>query len=251
MGNKKGGGGGGSQQISPSKEYGEIFNIFQKRVVPGYRKFAAQERLLKPLTPLAEQGITELPGFQEQLTGAFERYTPTAELTGPLKETYANYITPILQSQGALTPELKRQATQEFAARSGMAGMANTAPSLFGEGLNREIYRQKRYGEAFNQALQLTSQIPSLEQADYARTLGYAQGMQGLRGTVMQDLAAAENARIGAFGQLFNPTAAGVGSAVGFNANAAAAQQNAQSQKKGNTTGAAIGAVGTVAAALL
>src|SRR4029434_468565 len=133
MGNKKGGGGGGDSQISPSKEYGEIFNIFQKKVVPGYRKFAAQERLLKPLTPLAEQGITALPGFQQQLTGAFERYTPTAELTGPLKETYENYITPILQSQGRLTPQLEREETQQTAARHARSGMDTTTRGLYSD----------------------------------------------------------------------------------------------------------------------
>jgi hypothetical protein len=173
----------------------------------------------------------------------------------------------ISASGGALTPQLTRQATQEAAARNAAAGMATTTPGIFGEALNRDVYRQTRYSNAVNQALGLTSGVSGLDTqalnnaigaggalqglgaAEFQRPLQYALGQQGLRGTVMQDLAAAENARIGAFSSLFNPTAAGVGSAYGFNANAAAARENAQSQKKGNTTGAVIGAVGTVAAA--
>jgi hypothetical protein len=147
--------------------------------------------------------------------------------------------------------------------------MATTTPGLFAEALNRDVYRQNRFAQAVNQALGITSGVSGLDTQSIANAIGaggalagygtqafqrplqYALGMQGLRGSTMQDLAGAEQARIGAFSGLFNPVSAGVGSMVGFNANAAAAQQNAESQKKGNTSGAAIGAIGTIAGALL
>jgi hypothetical protein len=287
MGNKKGGGGGGGSEIHPSQEYQKIFNIFQKQVVPGYRKFARQERLIKPLAPLAEQGIAELPGQQAALTAGYEAgaqdipqarqwlqeaygsRVPVEQLTSPLMAALnaPGGAAEISASGGALTPQLGRLADQQALSLASRAGMGTTQPGLASAYLNRDIFRQKRYGDAVTQALGLTSGVSGLDTqalnnaigaggalqgygaAEFQRPLQYALGQQGLRGTVMQDLAAAEQAQIGAFGGLFNPTAAGVGSMIGFNANAAAARENAQSQKKGNTTGAVIGAVGTVAAA--
>jgi hypothetical protein len=320
MGGLFGGGGGPAPQIRPSQEYQKIFNIFQKQVVPGYEKFVAGQPALGQISDIAQQGATALPGYQQMLNQAYQAGTktpaeaeswlrsayasrtsepmlrnqlaaqygtavPTGALTGPLMQTYQNYLTPILQSQGRLTPQLQREATQQAAARNAMGGMATTNPGMFAEALNRDKYREARYGNALNQAMGLTQNVSGLDTAGLNRALQYTQGMEGLnqgqlqnaltagqgvvgfrqqpfsnalqyaqassglRGTAMQDLAGAYNQGIGAFTQLLNPAATGVSSAVGFNANAQAAAQNAAANNKSGTTTGILSAVGSVAAA--
>jgi len=102
-----------------------------------------------------------------------------------------DYLNPILQSGGALTPEGERTATQEAAARNAAAGMATTTPGLFSEALNREQYRQQRYNQAYQQATGATGLLGQLtgEQAGItgqeAGIIGQQGQLAGLRGNII------------------------------------------------------------------
>src|SRR5215469_4445872 len=231
-----------AQTISPSQEYSKMLNVFQRQAYPAFQKWAGKQPLLTQATDLSQQNLAALPQYQAALTSgyttaqqqlpgladmirsAYGQATPTSQLTGPLMQTYENQITPILQSGGALTPELSRLATQQAAARNAAAGMATTMPGLFAEALNRDQYRQARYNNALNQAMQLTGQVSGLGQqglslaqgaagslygigqAPFQNALAYATGQQGLGAQTAQQLYGAEMAPIGAWQAAFNPT---------------------------------------------
>jgi hypothetical protein len=128
----------------------------------------------------AYQSATPTGQLTNIIRNAAGQAVPERQLTSPLMATYRNYLTPILQTGGALTPQLTRQATQEAAARNAAAGMATTMPGLFGEALNRDVYRQQRYGTALNQALGLTGQVSSLDTAALQRGIAESQAISGL-----------------------------------------------------------------------
>jgi hypothetical protein len=273
------------QQINPSQEFSKIIDVFRKKELPAYQKYITGEPLLQQQRTLAQQQYGELPGLLSNLQGAYEAGTgnvpmaedwiksnflqsvPTQQLTGPLMQTYQDYLQPILQSGGALTGQLSRQASQDALKYAGLAGMANTDPALFSAALNRDVYRQQRYGTALNQALGLTQDVSGLDSAAVQRALlagqgitqldqqrqqnalNYALGRTGLIGSTMQDLGSALGTGISAFTQLLDPSSSAVSSAINFNANARQAAANAASNKNQSTTSGLLSLAGSVAIA--
>jgi hypothetical protein len=306
--------------INPSKEYSKILDLTTQKTIPAWQDFTASQPLLQGITTLANQQMNQLPGMQGQLTTAYNKEqanlpwatnlvksayaagtpeanlantlksaygaaVPVGQLTSPLMATYKNYLNPILQSGGALTGQLSRQASQDALKYSGLGGMATTNPALFGAALNRDVYRQQRYGTALNQALGLTQDVSGLDTAAMQRALGYAGGVEalnqgglnraltagqgvtglgqqgfqntlnyllgrtGLTGTTMGDLASAFNTGVGGFTQLLDPASSVVSSATNFNANARAAAANAGANQTNSLIGTAGSVIGSIAIA--
>jgi hypothetical protein len=299
------------------QEFRKVYNAFGRLEYPAYRGFVQQEPALNLANQLTMANVAQEPAFEKQLTSAFQAIpptgqyqgairsaygqqvpmgqmtnilrnayqsaTPTSQLTGPLMATYRNYLTPILQSGGALTPQLTRQATQEAAQRNALAGMATTSPGLFAEALNRDVYRQQRYGTALGQAEGLASQVSGLDTAALTRamgytgalsglgtqslgnaityanamrgmdlgnvqqTLGYINALQGLRQGPIENLLNVERAGTSNFAQLLNPTQQYAQDVFNTNYNAAAASNIANANKQAGLAGSAIGTTGQVA----
>lgn len=268
-----GGGGGNVQTISPSEEYRKMLNIFQSQAYPAFQKFAAKQPLLQAATGLATQNLANLPAYQKLFTGgyniaqqaipgladmirsAYQGATPTGVLKSPLLGTYGGMLSNIVGGGGALPGGLARQATQEAFQASARAGMQNTNQAIASDLLNREQYRQQRYGTALNQMLGIGNQITGIDtaalqraqgaagslyglaQAPMQNALAYAQGMQGLGAQTAQQLYGAEMAPIGAWQALFNPVGQNVADVLNYNLNA----QNSANIANQNKTGAIIG----------
>jgi len=285
--------------INPSKEFSKILDVFQNKELPAYQQFSANEPLLSGANRLAMNVAGQLPSLtqalqsgygsavnayrqtvnpqllQTALQNAYRGAVPTQQLTSPLLQTLQGQINPILQSGGALTPQLQRQATQEAAARNAAAGMATTTPGLFAEALNRDVYRQQRYNTALQQALGVTQGISGLDTAALQRALGYTQGaegisqanlqqalqrfglglsygqgLQGLNIGALQGLIGAEQAQTGAFSGLLGLPANVTTNAIEFNRNAEAAANIAGANQKAGTTSGLLGLGGSIAIAV-
>jgi hypothetical protein len=126
--------------------------------------------------------------------GALRSATPTGQLTGPLLATLRNYLTPTLQSQGALTPQLARAATQQALGAEAQAGMANTNAGIAAQLLNRDVYRQQRYNTALQQAMGIGQDVSGLDTAALQRTLGTTQAVSALDTANLQRALAAGQA---------------------------------------------------------
>jgi hypothetical protein len=215
--------GGGAEAPPPRSlrgELGDIFKVFRRQELPLYRQFARREPLLSGARELALQGPGQLPALEQTLSGAYGQLpavsqlqgtlsraygqlpatpelmgmvrsaygqaVPTPGLTGPLFQTYQQQITPVLQSGGALTPQMARDVTQQT--RAGFAARGNVLgnQALGRELLNRDIYRQQRYNQALQQGMGVTGAISGLDTAALQRGLGAATGLQQLGGTGLQ-----------------------------------------------------------------
>jgi Chaperone of endosialidase len=280
-----GGDGGGAKTISPSQEYGKILNIFQKQALPAYNRWVGTQPLLQEATGLAQQQYAALPSYQADLTQAYQgsrqlpgqlsdlialagtHAVPESALEPALWQTYQHQLTPILQSGGALTPEQEANVRAKTFDLAAQMGMGHTTGTLGTELLNRDEYRQQRYGTALNQALGIGQGITALNQAQLGRAqsaaqslyalgqvpfqnaLQYAQAQQALAAGTAQGLYGAEQAPISAYGSLLNPVGQNVSQVIGYNLNAQNAANQAASNKQAGTTGALIGAAGQVGAA--
>jgi hypothetical protein len=173
---------GGSAPSIPQRnltsELGQTFGAFKKQELPAYQNFVGNEPLLSGANNAA-----------------------------------MNWLLPVLNSGGALTPEQDRDVTQ--ATRAGFAARGNVTgnQALGAELLNRDQYRQQRFGTALSQVL----------------------------GT--------EQAQVGDFATLLNPLLNYGSDLYSSNQNAAAAQSIAGANKSSGALGGGLGALGSIAGA--
>lgn len=284
--------GGGSVNIPQrnfTNELGQIFGQGWPQQYGNYTKFVGNEPLLSganqfalgnlgninqlidPVQALLGQLPSQFGDYQKQLEGyrgQIPGYQANLQnLIGSQQAVY-NELQPILQSQGALTPEQDydvRKATEAIFASQGNA-TGNQAAGA--ELLNRDQYRQSRFANALSQALGLSGSISGLtgqeagltqlgagltgqeagltgEQAGL--TTGLAQGAQGLQSGQLSQLLGTEQGQVGSYATLFNPLLSYASDLFSSNQNAAAAQSIAGANKSSGALGGGLSAIGTIA----
>jgi endosialidase-like protein len=272
---------GGGGVDFPQRSFGSEWPTIKKGYMGQenqYFQYAQRDPLLSQAYPFALQGMKDigqltdplrallggLPatfgGYQRQLAG----YDPTlANLVKTQQGVYSG-LQPTLQTQGALTQEQGRQATQDvlsqFAGRGNVFNQASAAAFL-----NRDQYRQQRFSNALNQALGLSGSIAGLTGAraglvgqqagltgqQAGLTSGLASGIQGLRSGALQNVLGAQRAGVQSFSQLTNPILAYIQDIFSSNQNAAAAQSIAGANKSGGALGGAASGIGSIIGAVL
>lgn len=143
-------------------------------------------------------------------------YGAASSLFGPM----ASQILPIIQSGGALTPELQRDADQSALGLSAGAGMANSNAGIAGALLNRDQFRQQRLSTAIGQYGQLQGETLQ----------PFQQGVEG-------------------FSKLTNPILAYLSDLNSSNQNAAAAQSIAGANQSAGKSSGILSTVGSVVGA--
>lgn len=145
---------------------------------------------------------------------AFSSFVQGQPLLSGAESAGEQWLLPVLQSGGALTPEQNRDVTQ--ATRAGFAARGNVVgnQALGTELLNRDLYRQERFGTALNQ------------------TLGI------------------EQSEVGDYATLINPLLSYASDLNSSNQNAAAAASVAGANKGSGLIGGGLSAVGSIAGAL-
>jgi hypothetical protein len=296
MGDK---GGPDIPQRNLSQELPQLFGAFKRELPMFNNQWFNKQPLLSESRSAALQGLSDIPSYQagydklmEQLQGFQGQFGDVesqlrgyqgalGELLPQLqgyKQPYqdvVNYLNPILQSGGALTPEGERTATQEALRDAARGGMATTTPGLFSAALNREQYRQQRYNQALQQSESATNLLGQLtgeqagiigQQGNWSTALANMLGQQGaltaesgallgakqdVTGKAIQPALATEQTATKTYSDLFNPLLAYISDLFSSNQNAAAAENVAGSNKKGSTTGSTIGALGSIIGAVL
>lgn len=246
---------GGSANIdfrNPDKEWPTISDWYGNQTGE-FNKFVAQYPLLQQAQAGALDFFKNLPTLTDPLQnlyGSLPSIQPTIsslqnqfgglphqlqaqfgaipkrlmELTPTLTRTARGYLTDVIGSQGALSPEASREAAQY--ARTVGQGQYGTESRQMGnfanEILNRQAAREARYNTALGQYNAATGQISALDQAaqglgtNLAQVrqglgLGLAQGIQGLRSSDIAQrtglAGAIQNLQSGGLNQL-NTTAA-------------------------------------------
>lgn len=282
-----GGGGGGAKTIDPAVEYSKMLNVFQNQAYPAYQKFAAGLPWAQQAMNLANQQYGNLPGYQQNYSryynqaqgqlaplygmvqNAYQSAVPNQQLTGPLMMALNRDVTPILQNQGALTPDLARYYAQQGGQLATQAGMGHTSQFPTLALLNSEQARQNRLNTAIGQAQGLTSGVSGLDTAALSRAMGgasslaglaqspmqlsqqFATGQMGLSDAVSKMLYGAGMAPIGAWGSLFNPTGQNVADVLNYNLNAQNAANIAGANNQAAILSGLLRAVGSVAGSYL
>jgi len=176
-------------QRNLTQELGDITQGFKGNVLPLFNQWFNKQPLLGQSRDLALSGLTSIGG---------------PAIAG---------LAPIIASMGKLTPEQERDVA--LATRTGFAQRGNLMgnQALGAELLNRDVYRQQRFGTALNQAI------------------------SALTGTISPALGT-EQAAVGTFASLLDPLY-GFGSDVfSSNQNAAAAQNIMGANKTSGLAGA-------------
>lgn len=208
-----GGGGVSIPQRNPSAEFNQIFKNAWPQQRKAYRGFFDTEPLLS--------------GARDYALGNLDKI---GTLTDPLFKTF-QALQPILESQGALTPEQTHAQDQQIYSNLASQGMATTSPATFEAALNRDQYRRQRFNEALTQAM------------------GTAGGIQGLQSGMVSQLLGPEAAAVGAYSTLMNPILSYMSDLNSSNQNAAAAQSVAGGNKSSGLIGGATSLLGSVASA--
>lgn len=133
-----------------------------------------------------------------------------------------SWTLPVIQSQGALTPEQAHDVSQATRAIYAAQGNPYGNQALGAELLNRDMYRQQRLQSALS-------------------TLG--QGLSDVLGTERQG--------VQSFSALTNPILAYMSDLFSSNQNAAAAQAIAGANKSSGALGGGLGALGSIGGALI
>ena len=106
---------------------------------------------------LQNQANSQFGGYQGQLTGLTNKLgTQSAEISQWLGSP--NGPAGIIQSGGALTPQMSRDVSQQSRAIEAAQGTAHSTGALGNELLNRDQYRQQRYNTALQQGQGLLGQ---------------------------------------------------------------------------------------------
>jgi len=222
-----GGGGPDIPQRNLGQELGTIFRRGWPMEQNAYRQWWQGEPLLSGAHDFA---LTSLQNVGQLIA-------PLQNLSGSQQGIYQSLL-PILQSQGALTPEQGRDVDQATRAAFAARGNAVGNQALGAELLNRDQYRRQRFGEALGQSLGLSGSISGLES-----------GIQGLQTGALNQALGTEQAQVGTFASLINPLLS-YGSNLGeSNQNAAAAGSIAGSNKQSGLIGGGISVLGSIAAA--
>lgn len=162
----------------------------------------------------------ELPLFNNQwfnqqplLSGA--RSLALGALTGATP-----WLTNLISTEGALSPEQQRYVDQQTLGAEGQSGMSYSLPGIASRFLNRDIFRQQRLAQGIQQLGQLVS--PAL---------------------------ATEQAATGTFATLLNPLLNYSSDLFSSNQNAAAAQSIMGANKGSSALGSATSVLGAAATA--
>jgi Chaperone of endosialidase len=245
--------------------------------------------LQKPLETLLGQAPGQFAGYQKELAG-FNRELGGLDpalagldpaLAGLVSSQQGLYqgLQPTLQTQGRLTPEQQRDVAQ--ATRAGFAARGNVMgnQALGSELLNRDAYRQQRFGTALQQALGLSGSIGGLQGeragllgqragitgqragitgqeagltgAEAATTAGLASGIQGLGSQALQNLLGTSRAAVQNFSDVTNPIVGYLSDLFSSNQNAAGSQAVAGANKSGGTAGGVASGVGSIISTVL
>lgn len=102
------------------------------------------------------------------------------ELTPTLNRTARGYLSNVIGSQGALSPEASRDVAQQTRTLANQYGAGRQLGTLGTELLNRQGAREARYNTALGQYNAATGQIAALDQAAQGLGVGLAQARQGL-----------------------------------------------------------------------
>ena len=200
-------------RIDLGQQLGKVFNVFQRQELPTYEKWIGSQPNLVAANQIAQAGVPQAQA-----------------LAAPLQTGYENWISPIIQSGGALSPQQVRAVSQgtlsQFAGRDNVFGQAEANQIL-----NLDQARQQRF---------LTMM---------GAGMGAATGLQGLQQTPFANLLTAQQAGTSGFANLLGVPAQFGMDVTGFNANAQAAQQIANANKAAGTTGSLLSSLGRVGAA--
>lgn len=268
-----GGGGPSIPQRNISQEWPQIKKLYGGQENQ-YLQFTQKDPLLAAAYPYA----------LDQLSNVGQLTQPLQDLLGQLPDTFAGYqkelgglipglqdlissqqsvysgLQPILQSQGALTPEQNRDVTQATRARFAAQGNVMGNQAIGQELLDRDQYRQQRFGTALNQALGLSGSIGNLSGqeagiigqqagltgAQAGITTGLTQGIQGLQTGALGNVLNTESTGVGSFSKLTNPILAYMSDLFSSNQNAAAAQSIAGANKSAGGLSGGLGAIGSI-----
>lgn len=200
------GGSSGGGVPSLNSQVSDVFGSFKSQELPAFKNWFNSQPLLSQSRGAALSGLSDIPGLQAPLRDAL------------------SYLAPILASGGALTPEQNRDVTQ--ATRSGFAARGNVTgnQSLGSELLNRDVYRQQRFGQALSEALGTTS------------------GIQGITSQGINPALQTQQTATGTFATLLNPLF-GVQDTL---TNASIAQNIAGNNKSSGLLGGGLSAVGAI-----
>jgi len=188
---------GGSPSVPQrnlNQELGQTFGAFSNRELPLFNNWF--------------QSQPDLGLSRTLTTGALSAVTP--------------YLTNVLQTQGALTPEMQRDVDQATRSGEAMRGMATTNQGLGQELLNREQYRQQRFQQALGDV-----------------------------GMAVQPALATQQAATGTFATLMNPLLSYAQDLFSSNQNAAAAQSIMGANKGSGLIGGGLSSLGSVASSVL
>ena len=280
---------GGAPEIPQrnlTNELGPLFGQFKKTDLPVFNNqwfnkqpLLDQSRIaalsgLGDVTDLQNQFkgfVSELGGYQGNLGDLLGQVKGYQGDLGGYKKPYqdvVDYLNPILQSGGALTPEQARNVDQQtraaFAARGNVVG--NQA--LGGELLNRDAARQSRYNQALTQSEGATGLLSTLTGQQgglsglLSQIIGQQAGITGMKGSLtgaLQDVTGkainpalqTEQTATGTFATLLNPLLSYGSDLFSSNQNASAAQNIAGGNKSSGLIGGGIGAIGSILGAVL
>lgn len=212
----------------------------------------------QPLMRSAESGALgfwdQLPALLSQFSGLRGNYDKFLGPTSGLSQGYERYISPVIASGGALTPEGLRTSQQQARAAASASGNIHDIGANVNEVLNNEQNREARLNQALSQSQSVLGQ-QSGAASGVSSLLGQQQGMQ--TGGLNQ-LLGVMNAKVGNFTGLQNPILGYLGNLFSGNQQASianaqiSAQQGAAGDAKmGSSIGGALSAVGSIAAMVL
>jgi hypothetical protein len=255
-----GGASGGGTSIAPrnpAQEKPTVNNWYQNQI-DQLGNYVQGQPLLNQATQGAQNFFGGLPGtlgsLQQQFGGLPAQ---TLAMTQPLTSNMQNYLAPILANQGALTPQLTRDAAQYSREQAQGTYGFNAAPQVGGlasEVLNRDAARQARdlmAQQAYQGAAQSVGGLQSLAQN---LGTGLAQTQQGLQTGGLNQLLGVQQGNVGTFSALTNPVLNYLSQLFGGNLTARIAQAQVNQQgniANQNKTSSTIGDVAQVAGSAL
>src|SRR5262245_15709877 len=194
-------------------------------------QFVRRDPILSKAYPFAQESLAQVPQLTDPLMALFKRGTPElTDMLGSLSGVYKTQIAPILQSGGALTPQLAREATQntlsQFAGRGNVFSQAEAAAFL-----NRDAARQARFKDYLNSALGVSGEERALTGAQTQIPTQLANAVQGVRGNALSQALGTERAGVQSFSQLTNPILSYMQDLFSSNQNAAATGEIANANK--------------------
>ena len=136
---------------------------------------------LPSIDPTIKSLQNQFGGLPHQLQAQFGALPQRLmELTPALTRTARGYLSGVIGSQGALSPEASRDVAQQTRTLANQYGTGRQLGTLGTELLNRQGAREARYNTALGQYNAATSQIGMLDQLAQGLGTGLAQARQGL-----------------------------------------------------------------------